>query len=374
MPPLREMDAPSSEVARMKGGRRGVFIAGGVALVAAAACAGYFLLRGDRGDPSKAYGELWGCMVGETLDEGESLETRFRSIHAAMDDDKADYPRRCGAALTTFHESLGGDAKTDGVREVLELEVNCKQTCSAEALVSKLGAIHDVVTSAGIKATGANSVPNPPARLAGKPLRAADFRDLVPGTVSLQGMTGVGAGKTALLYKDTVGILHLCEVEPDGDVPVRCAPLSVPSGANTARLVEGKSTPTLLRVVSMGETPEETTYGVFDAKTGAPTPDDPKEVTGATDRPRLPAPSPKWLEAELDGTKLTLGRTDNGVLRLDRTGDPPRFVMDDGDHDGPGTGNPITFVGTHRAVVLFTANQGIGALIVNSDGSVDAAR
>jgi hypothetical protein len=67
-------------------------------------------------------------------------------------------------------------------------------------------------------------------------------------------------------------------------------------------------------------------------------------------------------------------RAKNGVLRLDREGDAPRFIMDDSDHDGPATGEPIPFVGQKRAVVLFTGKQGISGLIVKGDGSVEPAK
>ncbi len=346
-----------------------------VALLAIGAGAGFYITRArKKPSASHAYGQLHACLFGPVLAEGESFDTRTRSIDAALGEERGDYPARCEPALTTFYESLGGDPKSDGLKEVLEIELGCKDKCSTASLIKKISQIHDIAASAKIKPEGADEVANVPPRLTGKPLKASEFREIVPGTVVLQGLTSLGPGKTALLYKDTVGILHLCEIEPDGERPLACAPIRVPVGAQTARLVEGKEKPTIYGVVSMGATPEETKYGVFDAKLGEPTGDDPKEVKSATDRPRLPASSPTWVEAPLEGTKLRVYRAKNGVLRLDREGDAPRFIMDDSDHDGPATGEPIPFVGQKRAVVLFTGKQGISGLIVKGDGSVEPAK
>lgn len=366
-------DAAPPEPEPRKTSRAWLYGALGLALAVGAGVGFYQVRSREKPAPSRAYGQLHACLFGAPLAEGESFESRERSIEAALGDDNGDYPARCQPALDAFYGALGGDPKSDGLKEVLELEIGCKDKCSPGALLKKIAQIHDIAAAAKITPEGAGDASAPP-QLTGKPLRASDFREIVPGTVVLQGLTGVGPGKTALLYKDTVGILHLCEIEPDGERPIACSPIRVPVGAQTARLVEGKDKPLVFGVVSMGATPEETKYGVFDAKRGEATEDEPKEVKTATDRPRLPAASATWVEAELGGSKLRLFRAKNGVLRLDRDGDPPRFVMDDADHGGPSTGEPIPFVGRSRAVVLFTAKQGLSALVMSADGTVAPAK
>lgn len=313
-------------------------------------------------------------MLGEPLAEGEPVESRVRSIDAALGDDRGDYPKRCDATITKFYESVDdGDKKTAGLRELLEVEAHCNERCSAESFLKRIEQFDDAASAARIRPEGGALDKGPP-RLTGKPFVAGDFKEIVPGTVQLQGMTGTGAGKTALLYRDTVGILHVCEVEPDGEKPVVCSPTSVPVGAQTARLVEGKAQPTIWGVVSIGATPAESKYGVFDARKGEQTEDDPGSVTSASDRPRLPAPSATWVEADLDGAHVALSRTKNGLLKLERAGAPPRIVLEDADHGGPSTGGPIPFIGKKAAVVLFNAKQGIAALVVKSDGTVEPIR
>ncbi len=367
-----EMGGPDSDIARMKKGKKGPFIAVAVIVALGALGAGGYALYGKlapKPSPSKAYGALWGCMVGPPLDEGESLESRFRSITAALGDAKGDWPKRCEDELTAFYQTLGSDPKSSGVKEVMDLELKCTTQCSADSLVGKLGQLHDVVTSAGIKPEGAADVKDVPARLAGKPLKADAFKDIVPGTAALQGMTKLGADKTALLYRDQVGTLYGCEIDPDGDRPIRCGPLTLPiKKPAAARLVENKSKLLIVGVTEMGNSVEETKRGVFDAWTGQQTDDVPEDVVAASDRPRLPASEGVWVDAELEGTKVKLARAPNGVLRLDRGSDPPRFVMDDSDHDGPGTGDPIAFVGKKRAVILFRAKHGVAALFVSGSG------
>lgn len=361
-----------ADLERMKSGKSTPLIVGGlVVLLAAGGGLGYYFWSKSKGsskNASKTYGALWGCMVGDPLEGGESLESRLRSINAATDD-KSDWPKRCDKEATTFYESLGSDAKSDGVRELMELEVKCATNCSATALLSKLGQINDAASSARINPDGATDYKDKPARLEGQPLLADAFKELIPGTASLKGMTSIGEGKTALLYRDSVPTLHVCEVAPDAEKPVRCGPITLPiTRFDEARLVEGKTTTTIYGITQMGLTPEEMQFGVFDAWTAQPTADVPAEVKQAS-APALPPASPKWIDADLDGTHITVSRTPNGVLRIVRGKAAPRWVMDDADHGGPGSGEPMTFVGKKRALVLFTGKNGLIGLSVDGEGN-----
>lgn len=377
MPPIVRRSELTDDVEKMKGSRRGVVsVVVAVLLLGGLGAGGFFAYKRFKGGPKPdpSYGALFGCMAGPPLAEGENLDGRLRSIGAALGDDKGDFPKRCDDELSAFYESLGSEKKTSAVREILEVEANCAKTCSAEGLMRKLPLVHDVVTAAKITPEGAGDYKDPPKMLTGTPLPASVFKEIVPGTVSLQGMTTIGDGRTALLYRDPVGTLHACEIEPDGAKPVHCAPVILPIRPATARLVEGRSKTTISGVTAMGETPDKTTSGVFDAWTAVETGDDVKTVSFASDRPRLPAASATWFEAELEGTKIHLYRTKNNVLRMDRGTDPPKLVLDAPDSGGPSTGEPIAFVGKKKAVVVFTAKQGVAALVVSSDGSVASAK
>lgn len=368
--------APDSAIARMKGSRKGPLIAAAVCGVLAIAAIAFFALRssgGDKGSASKAYGALWGCMAGEPLADGENLETRFRSIRAVVGE-KADWPGSCEKPLQAFYATLGDDAKSDGVRQLMDLELKCAERCSAETLVGKLGQLDEVVRGAGIVAEGAKDAGNAPPRLHGRPMTEKEFAPLVAGNLTVQGMTSIGDQRTALLLRDAAGDLHLCEIEPDADKSSRCGPIKTPVRPSSARLVENKPASLIYGVTKMGTTPEETEHGVFDAWTGQATEDDPKSVTFASDRPRLPPATKTWFEGQLDGVKLKLARMDNGVLRLDRGDDPPRFVMDDVEHGGPGTAEPIPIIGRKRAIFLFKTKGGIAALLLLGKGEISALK
>jgi len=371
-----EMGAPDSAIARMKGSKKGTVVIAAIGLgVLVIGAVAFFAVRGSGGSggsPSRAYGALWGCMVGEPLAEGENLETRFRSIRAVVGE-KADWPGVCDKQLDNFYDTLGDDAKSDGVRQLMDLELKCADSCSAETLVGKLGQLDELVKAAGIQAEAASDK-DAPARLLGRPLSDKEFAPVVPGSLSVQGMTSIGDQKTALLLRDAPGDLYLCEIEPDADKLSRCGRIKNGAKPSSARLVEGKSTSLIYTVTKMGTTPEETEHGVFDAWTGSPTEDDPKAVTAASDRPRLPPPSKTWFAGELDGVKVKLARTENGVLRLDRGDEPPRFVLDDAEHGGPGTAEPIPLVGRKRAIFLFRTQGGLAGLVLPGKGDVTALK
>jgi hypothetical protein len=72
--------------------------------------------------------------------------------------------------------------------------------------------------------------------------------------------------------------------------------------------------------------------------------------------------------------KLKLARTDNGVLRLDRGDEPPRFVMDDAEHGGPSTVEQIPMIGRKRAIFLFKTKGGIAALLLLGKGEITAVQ
>lgn len=361
-----------ADLERMKSGRSTPLIVGGlVVLLAAGGGLGYYFWSKSKGsskNASKTYGALWGCMVGDPLEGGESLESRLRSINAATDD-KTDWPKRCDKEATNFYESLGTDAKSEGVRELMELEVKCATSCSATALLSRLGQINDAASSARINPDGAADYKDKPARLEGQPLGADAFTQLIPGTALLKAMTSIGEGKTALLFRDSVPTLHVCEVAPDAEKPVRCGPITLPiTRLDEARLVEGKTSTTIYGITQMGATPEEMQFGVFDAWTSQPTEDVPADVKKAAGA-ALPPVSAKWVDADLDGTHITVSRAANGVLRIVRGKEAPRWVMDDSEHGGPGSGDPITFLGKKRALVLFTGKSGLIGLSVDGQGT-----
>lgn len=364
-----------ADLERMKGGKSTPLIVGGlVVLLAAGGGLGYYFWSKSKGsskNASKNYGALWGCMVGDPLEGGETLESRLRSINAAADDKKGDWPKRCDKEATTFYESLGSDPKSEGVRELMELEVKCATSCSATALLNKLGQIHDAASSARINADGASDYKDKPTRLEGQPLTADAFKELIPGTAQLKAMTSLGSGKTALLYRDSVPTLHVCEVAPDADKPVRCGPITLPiTRLDEARLVEGKTSTAVYGITQMGATPEEMQFGVFDAWSGLQTEDVPADVKKAGP-PTLPPVSATWVDAELDGTRIIISRANNGVLRIVRGTNAPRWVMDDSDHGGPGSGEPLAFVGKKRALVLFTGKSGLIGLSVNGEGQIE---
>ncbi len=120
-------------------------------------------------------------------------------------------------------------------------------------------------------------------------------------------------------------------------------------------------------IVRMAATPEESEYGAFDAWTGEPIADDLGTLVLASDRARFRPASRVWAEADLSGTKITLKRTESGVLELER-GDRRLFVMDDAEHGGPASGEPFAVTGATGVVVFFQGKKGLSALLVPREG------
>ncbi len=362
---------PDSAIVRMKGSGKKPLIALAVgAAVVVVVVLIVVLGKNSAGDAKQAYGELWTCAVGDALDDGETLETRMRGIAAVESDD---WPSRCKPQLLSFYESLPGDDKSEAVKRLMELELGCKQGCSAAALPSKLGQVDHLARGAGLEPK-ASSKTSPPKTLRGAPLMEADFAVLVPGVPSLRGVANIGEQRTALLYRAQSGAPWLCELDPDGERPVKCGALSLPVSPQSTRLVEGRTESIVYGVTKLGESATDSSYGAFRAWTGAPIEDDASSLALATDRPRLPPPGSTWLSAELGGKPTKLERMSNGVLKLTRGDEPSRFVMDDSEHGGPGTGEPQSFAGKRGAVVVFQTKKGIAGLVITSEGKAVPAR
>lgn len=364
---MQEPGAPDSAIARMRGpAKKKVLVALAVAgVVLVAGMVALFLVGSSTADASKAYGNFWGCIAGEPLEEGERAEMRMRAVAAALGEKKGGWPDDCQRSLDAFYESIPSDPKSEGIRQLMDVELDCKKKCDTSKIVATLQQIDSLAEAAKLRPTGP-SKSDPPPRLEGTPLQDRDFPELLPGIVSFRGVTVLGPDKRALLYRDQGGPLLMCEVEIDAG-SARCGPVKAKILPQSARFVEGKTEPIVHGIVKMAEQPEDTEYGAFKAWTGEAIEDDLGTLVLASDRTRFQAPTRVWLDADLGGTKLTAIRGETGVLEL-RRGDRKLFVMDDAEHGGPASGDPFAVTGTAGAVVMFQGKKGLSALYLPREG------
>ncbi|MBL8741509.1 MAG: hypothetical protein JNK04_10460 [Myxococcales bacterium] len=364
---MQEPGAPDSVIARMRGPSKRLLVALGVGgLLVVIGIVAILLTGRSTEGAAKAYGDFWGCIAGEPLEDGERAEMRMRSVAAALGEKKLGWPDDCQRSLDAFYESIPSDPKSEAIRQLMDVELDCKRKCDTSKIVVTLQQIDSLAEAAKIRPKGP-SKSDPPARLEGLPLQDRDFPELVPGTVTFRGVTSLGPSRRALLYRDASGALALCEVDTAGESPARCGAVAAKILPQSARFVEGKTVPTVHGIVKMAETPEDTEYGAFDAWTGEPIADDLGTLVLASDRARFQAPSRVWADADLGGVKATLTRTESGVLMLERGG-RRSFVMDDAEHGGPASGDPFAVSSPAGIVVFFQGKKGLSALFVPREG------
>lgn len=371
---MQEAGAPDSVIARMRGPSKKLLVIVGIAGVLALGVGLVTVLGGrSAGDASKAYGDFWGCIAGEPLEEGERAEMRMRAVAAAQAGKKGGWPDDCQRSLDAFYESIPSDPKSEGIRQLMDVELDCKKKCDTSKIVATLQQIDSLALAAKLRPTGPSKSFDQrstnlqsPARLEGTPLQDRDFPELLPGIVTFRGVTSLGPDKRALMYRDEGGALLLCEVEIDAG-SARCGQVKAKLQPRSARFVEGKTEPIVHGIVKMAEQPEDTEYGAFKAWTGEPIEDDLGTLVLASDRARFQAPTRVWADVDLGGTKLMVMRHETGVLQLQR-GERKLFVMDDAEHGGPATGDPFAVSGTSGVVVFFQGKKGLSALYVPREG------
>jgi hypothetical protein len=358
--------APDSVIARMRGPSKKLLATlAVVGVLALGAGLAIVLTRPNNPEVSQAYGDFWGCIAGEPLAEGERAEMRMRSVTAAHLSNKKGWAGDCQQSLDAFYESIPSNPKGEAIRQLMDIELDCKKKCDTSKIVATLPQIDALAEAASLRPTVTHA--NAPPRLVGVPLQDGVFGELLPGIVTFRGVTTLSPDKRALMYRDKEGALAICEVDI-AEGAARCAPSKAAILPQSARFVEGKSEPIVHGIVKMAEKPEDTEYGAFKAFSGESIADDLATMVLASDRVRLQAPSRVWAEADVGGTKLTLTRLETGVLQLAR-GDEKRFVMDDAEHGGPATGDPFPLIGSSGVVVLFQGKKGLSALFVPREGA-----
>jgi hypothetical protein len=113
------------------------------------------------------------CYIAGAAGRRQRAEMRLRAVAAALGD-KRGWPDDYQRSLDAFYESIPSDPKSEGIRQLMDVELDCKRKCDTSKIVATLPQIDALAEAAKLRPQG-SSKSEPPPRLQGVPLQDRDF-------------------------------------------------------------------------------------------------------------------------------------------------------------------------------------------------------